>query len=160
MRLIFLSRRNAARSQMAEGLLKKHAGDRFEVCSAGLGAGRIHDLTRQVMSEIGIDISSQHAKRAREFLGKGSFDYAVGLCDPSLTDSPRMFPSSLEFLFWPFDDPAAGSTAEEECLQRFRLSRNAIEVRILAWLRQAPWEAKRGSEPISLPYRGRSASPK
>ena len=127
---------------MAEALLRKHGGDRFEVWSAGLAAGKIHHLTQRVMSEIGIDISSQRAKRAREFLGRRSFDYAVGLCNPEMEDSPRMFPSSIEFLFWPFDDPATGSTAETECLQRFRTSRNAIEARILAWLQEAPWRGE------------------
>lgn len=142
MRVIFLGRQNAARSQMAEAFLRKHAADRFEVHSAGLVAGRIHELTYRVMKEVGIDISNQRAKRAREFLGRFAFHYAISVCNSAVEDCPRIFPSSLEFLSWPFDDPTIGSPAETESLKRFRASRNAIEARILAWLQQVPWQPR------------------
>jgi len=42
---------------MAEGILRHLAGQRIEVCSAGVRAGEVDRFTETVMSELGIDIS-------------------------------------------------------------------------------------------------------
>ena len=57
--VLFLCTHNSARSQMAEGLLRGMAGDRFEVFSAGTEATRVRPETISVMAEIGLDISAQ-----------------------------------------------------------------------------------------------------
>ena len=57
--VLFLCTHNTARSQMAEALLKKHAGDRFEVYSAGFEPTEINPYTRKVMAEVGIDLGGQ-----------------------------------------------------------------------------------------------------
>jgi arsenate reductase len=54
-KILFLCTGNTARSQMAEALLRKCAGDRFDVRSAGLEPGVLHPYNRQVMAEIGIE---------------------------------------------------------------------------------------------------------
>ena len=58
---------NAARSQMAEGLLRHDAGDRFEVFSAGIYPSYVRPLAIEAMSEVGIDISTHHSKSVEEF---------------------------------------------------------------------------------------------
>ena len=68
--VLFLCTNNSCRSQMAEALLRRHTGHRFEVFSAGLRPREIHPLTYRVMAEIGIDISG-HAR-------KGSASSSVG----------------------------------------------------------------------------------
>ena len=64
-RVLFVCTHNAARSQMAEALLRKHAGDRFEVASAGFEPTDVHPQTRPVLAETGIDGSGLHAKGIR-----------------------------------------------------------------------------------------------
>lgn len=68
--VLFLCTKNSARSQIAEAFLRKYAGDRFEVFSAGFDPTEIHPLTRKVMSEMGLDLSGQHAKSVREYPSK------------------------------------------------------------------------------------------
>ena len=58
-RVLFLCTHNSARSQMAEGLLRHLAGDRFEIMSAGTEATQVRPLAVRAMDEVGIDISRQ-----------------------------------------------------------------------------------------------------
>lgn len=48
-RVLFLCTHNSARSQMAEGLLRRMAGDQFEVFSAGTEQTRVHPLAIEAM---------------------------------------------------------------------------------------------------------------
>ncbi len=64
-RVLIICTGNSARSQMAEGILRNDAGDRFEVFSAGVSPTRVRPEAVAVMSEIGIDISGQQSKADR-----------------------------------------------------------------------------------------------
>ena len=66
--VLFLCTANSARSQMAEAFLRSYAGDKYEAYSAGLEPKGIHPLTRRVMDDIGIDISSQNSKELKNYL--------------------------------------------------------------------------------------------
>jgi arsenate reductase len=135
--VLFLCTHNTARSQMAEALLKKHAGDRFEVYSAGYEPTDINPFTRQVMAEMGLDLGSQYAKGVKEYLGKINFAYVIIVCDRAEKTCPIAFPSILrQRLFWPFEDPVAFEGTEEEKLAKFREIRDQIDRRILQWLRE------------------------
>ncbi len=132
-RVLFLCTGNTARSQMAEGLLRALAGDRFEAFSAGLEPGRLHPLTARVMRERGIDVSDQYAKGVEAYLGKLDFAYVITLCDSAAQNCP-VFPGAGRRLHWSFDDPAAADGSEEERLTKFREVCDAIEARIARWL--------------------------
>src|SRR5688500_1379496 len=60
-RVLFVCTHNAARSQMAEALLRHYAGERFEVLSAGATPTEVHPLTRQVLTDIDLDPSGLYA---------------------------------------------------------------------------------------------------
>jgi Protein-tyrosine-phosphatase len=105
-RVLFLCTGNSARSQMAEALLRKMAGDRFEVHSAGLDPSVIHPMTIQVLQEIGIDASGQYAKPLTNYLGKVHFSYLITVCSRAEERCP-IFPGIGQRLHWPFEDPAA-----------------------------------------------------
>lgn len=120
---------------MAEALLRKHAGDQFEVESAGLEPREIHPLARRVMAEVGLDLSSHRPKDVRDFLGKRHFGYLIILCSEAEAKCP-VFPGISFRLDWPFPDPAKAQGSEEERLNAFRQVRDAIEQRLLAWLKE------------------------
>jgi arsenate reductase len=65
---------------MAEGLLRHHAGDRFDAFSAGTEPSQVRPEAISVMRELGIDISGQRSKNVDEFL-RQHFDYVLTVCD-------------------------------------------------------------------------------
>jgi arsenate reductase len=77
-RVLILCTGNSARSQMAEGLLRHDAGDRFEVASAGVNPSAVKPEAIQAMREIGIDIASHRSKSVDEFT-KQRFDYVIAV---------------------------------------------------------------------------------
>ena len=132
-KVLFLCTHNQARSQMAEALLRKHAGDRFEVFSGGLEPLDIHPLAVQVMEEAGIDMSGHYGKGIEQWLGRVHFGYLITVCAKAEELCPT-FPGVGQRLFWPIDDPVAFEGTPEEQLQRFREARDEIEQHILEWL--------------------------
>jgi arsenate reductase len=69
-RALFVCTKNSARSQMAEGLVRYFANDRFDVASAGIERTSVHPLAIRVMAEIGVDCPSPPlSQRARHGWG-------------------------------------------------------------------------------------------
>ena len=122
--VLFLCTHNSARSQMAEGLLRHLAGDRFESYSAGTEATHVRPLAVRAMDEIGIDISGQESKTLNRYLGV-PFDYVVTVCDEANEACP-FFPGAKNRLHWSFEDPAQATGSEEERLAAFRRVRDEI----------------------------------
>ena len=91
-RILILCTGNSARSQMAEGLLRHDAGDRFEVFSAGTKPSRVRPEAIAVMRELGIDISGHRSKSVDEFTGQ-QFDYVLTVCDNAKESCP-IFPGA------------------------------------------------------------------
>lgn len=133
--VLFLCTGNSARSQMAEALLRHHAGDRFEVHSAGIDPQGINPLTIRVMEEIGIPLSGHRSKSIDEFLGKISIRHAIIVCESAERSCPRLYPFAVNRLSWHFPDPAAATGSVEERLASFRSIRDQIDRRIQDWLR-------------------------
>jgi arsenate reductase (thioredoxin) len=127
-RVLFLCTHNSARSQMAEGLLRQLAGDRFEVMSAGTKATHIRPLAIRAMDEIGIDISGQESKTLDRYLDE-PFDYVITVCDDANEACP-FFPGAANRLHWSFEDPSRVEGLEEERLAVFRSVRDQIRERI------------------------------
>lgn len=126
-RVLILCTGNSARSQMAEGLLRHDAGDRYEVESAGVEASFVRPQAIEVMQEIGIDITSHRSKSFDEFLGQ-PFDYVVTVCDNAEERCP-IFPGRAERIRWSFDDPAAADGDYAAQLAVFRRVRDEIRTK-------------------------------
>ncbi len=132
-RVLFLCTGNSCRSQMAEAFLRKYAGDRYDVYSAGLEPKPIHPLAIRVMDEAGVDIRGQRSKMLSEYAGKVQFGYLVTVCSNAEEKCP-IFPGMGMRLHWPFDDPAAFQGTVEEKLQKFRSVRDQIEGKVREWI--------------------------
>jgi arsenate reductase len=123
-RVLILCTGNSARSQMAEGLLRHDAGDRFEVFSAGTKPSQVRPEAITAMREIGIDISGHKSKSVDEFAGQ-SFDYVLTVCDNAKESCP-VFPGKVAMIHKSFEDPAARQGSEDEKLATFRRVRDEI----------------------------------
>ena len=109
---------------MAEGLLRRDAGERFEVESAGTKPSHVRPEAIAAMKEIGIDFSTHRSKSVNEFADQ-SFDYFLTVCD-SANESCPIFPGHARRTHHSFDDPAALEGTEEERLALFRRVRDEI----------------------------------
>src|ERR687889_706820 len=127
-KVLFLCTHNSARSQMAEGLLRHLAGERFEVMSAGTVATQVRPLAVRAMDELGIDISSHESTNMARYLGE-PFDYVITVCDEANEACP-FFPGAAERLHWSLPDPAAAKGTEEDRLEFFRSVRDRLRNRI------------------------------
>ena len=124
-RALFVCTHNSARSQMAEGLLRHLAGDRFEAFSAGTEATRVRPEAVSAMNDLGIDISGQESKTLVRYLGE-PFDYVITVCDEANEACP-FFPGAKVRLHWSLPDPSRADGPDEKRLEVFRAVRNRLK---------------------------------
>ncbi len=130
-RILILCTANSARSQMAEGLLRGLAGDRYEVFSAGTYATLVNPFAIAAMNEIGVDIRAQHSKTYEQFLGQ-PFDAVITVCDSAAENCPFL-PGKYNRIHWSFPDPAAAE-GDEAKAQAFRDVRDGLIERFKAFI--------------------------
>jgi arsenate reductase len=122
--VLILCTANSARSQMAEGLLRHDAGERFDVASAGTHPSQVRREAIAVMREIGIDISGHRSKSVDEFANH-TFDLVITVCDHARETCP-VYPGHATRLHHSFEDPAAVGGSDGERLAAFRRVRDEI----------------------------------
>jgi arsenate reductase len=123
-RVLILCTGNSARSQMAEGLLRNDAGERFEVESAGTKPSSVRSEAITVMRELGVDISGHRSKSVEDFAGQ-TFDCIITVCDNARESCPVFFGSANK-LHQSFEDPAALNGSADERLALFRRVRDQL----------------------------------
>lgn len=131
-RVLILCTGNSARSQMAEGLLRRLGGMGYEVFSAGTKPVGLNPLAIEAMREVGIDISAQRSKSVAEFAGQ-EFATVITVCDNAAEECP-VFPGAPQRVHWSVKDPAAVSGTKEEKLGAFRKVRDELERRIQSFV--------------------------
>ena len=132
--VLFLCMGNSARSQMAEAFLRKYAGDIFDAHSASLEPNGVNPFTRQVMNEVGINISNQSSRGLEVYFGKAFFHYVITVCDDADRNCPKAWLGIHTRIHWSFEDPAKFVGTEAERLAKFREVRNLIENKIRGWV--------------------------
>jgi len=123
-KVLFLCTANAARSQMAAGIVKHDFGDRIETCSAGTNPKGLSRLAVMVLDEIGIDISGETSDHLDKYKDR-HFDYVITLCDDANEKCPVFF-GGVKRLHMGFPDPPHSNHPTPENLQEFRNVRDSI----------------------------------
>lgn len=143
-RVLFVCVHNSARSQMAEELLRKIAGDRFDVESAGLEPGTLNPYAVAALREEGIDISGKETVSAFELLKQGRYyTYVITVCDETSAETCPIFPGCRERFHWSFPDPSKFTGTDEEIMTRVREVRDQIRDKIADWVASVKKENKR-----------------
>lgn len=134
-KVLFVCVHNSARSQMAEALLNKIAGDKFEAHSAGLEPGKLNPLAVDSLKEIGIDISNKRTQDVFEIYKSGQiFSHVITVCDETSGERCPIFPGVTKRLHWSFDDPSRFEGSHEEKLARTNEVRESIRKKIKEWV--------------------------
>ena len=103
-KVMFVCKKNSARSQMAEGFAKTLGKGQIEVTSSGLEASQVRPEAIATMKEIGIDITDQTSKALSQFQAE-DFDVVISLCGCGV-NLPEEWLLRDIFEDWQLDDPA------------------------------------------------------
>jgi arsenate reductase (thioredoxin) len=103
-RVMFVCKKNSARSQMAEGFAKHLGQGKIQVTSSGLEASTVRPEAIATMKDVGIDITNQTSKALSEFKAE-DFDVVISLCGCGVNLPPEWVTREV-FQDWQLDDPA------------------------------------------------------
>ena len=124
-KILVLCTGNSCRSQIVEGYLRKFAGDKAEIYSAGIETHGVNPKAIETMKEDGIDISHQTSNNVSEY-SNIDFDFIITVCDNAKEQCP-VFPSSAKKFHQNFIDPAKAIGTQEEIKEQFRKVRDEIK---------------------------------
>lgn len=132
--VLFLCTGNAARSQMAEAIVRHLSHGRIQVASAGNAPQHeIHPMARQaIRTMLGTELTNQHPKSMQQFLGS-DFDYVITVCDRVAETCP-VFPGDPDRMHWSFPDPAEVPGTEEERQRAFDTIATQLITRVRLWM--------------------------
>lgn len=103
-KVMFVCKKNSARSQMAEGFAKTLGKGQIEVTSSGLEASQVRPEAIAAMKDVGIDITDQYSKPLSDFKAE-DFDAVISLCGCGVNLPPEWVMQEV-FEDWQLDDPA------------------------------------------------------
>jgi ArsR family transcriptional regulator, arsenate/arsenite/antimonite-responsive transcriptional repressor / arsenate reductase (thioredoxin) len=110
-RILFVCTGNAARSQIAEALLRHMASDIFEVVSAGTHPNEVDAGAIEALHRHGISTEGLHSKSLHTALMGAPFDCVITLCDKALQECSTL--SGLaETLHWDIPSPKLRTDAD------------------------------------------------
>lgn len=126
--ILFMCVANSARSQMAEGLGRWIFGERIPVQSAGSEPSTVNPYAIEVMSELGIELTT-HQSKSVQSIDPETVGTVITLCAEEVC--PVLLGKATR-LHWPVPDPANkdSTLSREEMLSRFRTARDSIRAKI------------------------------
>ena len=131
--VLFICTGNAARSQMAEGLLK-NMNSSLTVLSAGTKPEGLNPKATIAMEKIGIDISNQVSKNIKNLEWQKA-DFAITLCGSANETCVSMaWPETCVKLHWPIEDPVSQKD--------FEFARDEIRISLDAFIEKNIFSAK------------------
>jgi phosphate transport system regulatory protein PhoU len=133
-RVLFIDRKNDARSQMAEAWLKHLQGDRFAAESAGLEPAAPDPLIGEAMREVTTDIPENHTQALFDIVKNGElFAHVIIIGDDTHAEQCPIFPGVTRQEHWDLPDPVTFTGTHGERLARMRELRDAVRIHVMEW---------------------------
>jgi ArsR family transcriptional regulator, arsenate/arsenite/antimonite-responsive transcriptional repressor / arsenate reductase (thioredoxin) len=134
--VLFICTGNSARSIFAESILRKIAGDRFDVFSAGTKPqSELNPLAVKMLRSKGYDIDSLRSKNVAEFQGPDApaFDFVFTVCDRAANEACPPWPGQPMSAHWSTPDPVKAIGTEAERMLAFQHAYGMLRNRITAF---------------------------
>jgi protein-tyrosine-phosphatase len=140
--VLFLCTHNSARSILAEALLNALSNGKFIGYSAGSTpreTGQPNPLAIRTLKHADIDTMQLRSKSWDEFLGPTAphLDLVITVCGNANEACP-LFPGTPAKIHWGYDDPSAGDAADDDKMQAFEKTFQAIRIRLEALVNLPP----------------------
>jgi protein-tyrosine-phosphatase len=133
--VLFLCTGNSARSILAESILQKDGGGRFQSFSAGSQPkGAVNPFALKVLASLNYPADGFRSKSWEEFTGPDApvMDFIFTVCDNAAGETCPIWPGQPMTAHWGIPDPAAveGSDIEKEAafVTAFRYLKNRISL--------------------------------
>ena len=131
--VLFLCTGNSARSVMAEAILNKLGGGKFQAYSAGSQPkGRVHPQTIALLQNLGFETEHFRSKSWDEFakLGAPPLDFIFTVCDNAAGEACPFWPGQPMTAHWGVPDPAAVQGTPAEIALAFKEAFRLLSQRI------------------------------
>ena len=134
--VLFICTGNSARSIFAESILRKVAGDRFAVFSAGTKPqSELNPLAVKMLQSKGYEIDTLRSKNVSEFQGPDApaFDFVFTVCDRAANEACPPWPGQPMTAHWSTPDPVKAEGTEAERMLAFQHAYGMLRNRITAF---------------------------
>ena len=134
--VLFLCTGNSARSILAEAILRKEAGDRFDAHSAGIAPRRApNPLALEVLAQAGHDVTMLRSKSLAEYRRDGApiFDFVFTVCDQAANEECPAWTGRPISAHWGMPGPVRATGTDADRRLAFRRTHDALRARILAF---------------------------
>ncbi|HTR13028.1 MAG TPA: arsenate reductase ArsC [Roseiarcus sp.] len=133
--VLFLCTGNSARSILAESILRRDGGGRFNAYSAGSHPkGAVNPLALKVLEAYRYPTDGFRSKSWDEFVKPGApdLDFVFTVCDSAAGEACPVWPGQPMTAHWGIEDPAAveGTDIQKEAafVTAFKYLRNRISI--------------------------------
>ncbi len=131
--VLFLCTGNTARSILAESILRREGGGRFNAFSAGSQPkGIVNPFAIKVLRDMDYPVGELRSKSWQEFARDGApaMDFVFTVCDNAAGEACPIWPGQPMTAHWGIEDPAAveGTDLQKEAafVEAFRYLKNRI----------------------------------
>ena len=131
--VLFLCTGNSARSVLAESILRKDGGGRFNAFSAGSQPkGAVNPFAIKVLGAYGYPTDGFRSKSWDEFAAPGApqMDFVFTVCDTAAGEACPFWPGQPMTAHWGIEDPAAVNGTDIDKERAFNLAFRYLKNRI------------------------------